>query len=307
MVPDHPSRQQYRRSPSDLSYIGVSARRRPHNVPSMPTANDRVLHACRAMEAAGGPIELPELAGLVGCSARQLQRDFSSLVGTSPRAYGEAARTSRARIALQRSDRVSDAVYSAGYGSVRAFYEETGRRLGMTPSAYAAGGQDRELLWAVTPTAVGHVLAVASSDGLCAVRIGTDAKDLVTGMHKEFPRAHLIRDDAAMADVMSALRQIAVGAPAPDVPADVSATAFQARVWEALRAIPSGETRSYQEVAVAIGQPRAVRAVARACAMNPIALVVPCHRVIRGSGELAGYRWGLVVKQTLLAAEARSD
>lgn len=255
------------------------------------------------MEAAGAPIELPELAALVGCGSRQLQRDFALIAGTSPRAYGEAVRTARARTALKRANKVSDAIYSAGYGSVRAFYEETGRRLGMTPSTYAAGGKDRELLWAITPTAVGHVLAVASVDGLCAVRIGADTNDLVAGMQAEFPCAQLIREDEAMSDVMSALRLISVGSPAPEVPADVSATAFQARVWDALRAIPSGETRSYKEVAIEIGQPRAVRAVAQACGANPIALVVPCHRVIRSSGELGGYYWGLVVKQTLLDAE----
>ncbi len=273
----------------------------------MLSAGDRVLHACRAMEAAGIPVELPVLAASLGCSSRQLQRDFKTIVGTSPRAYGEAVRTSRARTALQQTDRVADAVYSSGYGSVRAFYEETGRRLGMTPSTYAAGGKDRDLLWAITPTAVGQVLAVASPDGLCAVRIDANPKELLAGMHEEFANARLIREDEAMSDVMSALRLIAIGSPAPDVPADVSATAFQARVWDALRAIRAGETRSYQEVAVEIGHPRAVRAVARACAMNPIALVVPCHRVIRSSGELAGYRWGLVVKQTLLTAEARND
>ncbi len=173
----------------------------------------------------------------------------------------------------------------------------------MTPSAYASGGIDRELLWAITPSAVGHILAVASEKGLCAVRIGMDVNELISGMREEFARAHLRRDDAAMSDVMAALRQIAIGAPAPDIPADVSGTAFQARVWAALRDIPAGETRSYQEVAVEIGNPRAMRAVAQACASNPIALVVPCHRVIRSSGELGGFSWGLVVKQTLLDAE----
>jgi AraC family transcriptional regulator of adaptative response/methylated-DNA-[protein]-cysteine methyltransferase len=173
----------------------------------------------------------------------------------------------------------------------------------MTPSAYAAGGVNRELLWAITPSAVGHILAVASADGLCAVRIGMDVNELILGMQEEFAQAHLRRDDTAMSDVMAALRHIAIGIPAPDIPADVSGTAFQARVWAALRNIPAGETRSYQEVAAGIGNPRGMRAVAQACAANPIALVVPCHRVIRSSGELGGYYWGLVVKQTLLNAE----
>ena len=269
----------------------------------MCTPGERVVRACRVMESDGGPVELADLARAVGGSARQLQRDFTALVGVSPRAYGAAVRTSQARHELQRNDRVGDAAYSAGYGSIRAFYEEAGRRLGMTPSAYASGGVDRELLWAITPSAVGHILAVASAEGLCAVRIGMDVNELISGMQEEFPRAHLRRDDVAMSDVMVALRQIAIGAPAPDIPADVSGTAFQARVWEALRNIPAGETRSYQEVAVEIGNPRAMRAVAQACGANPIALVVPCHRVIRSSGELGGFSWGLVVKQTLLDAE----
>jgi AraC family transcriptional regulator of adaptative response/methylated-DNA-[protein]-cysteine methyltransferase len=187
---------------------------------------------------------------------------------------------------------------------VRAFYEEAARRLGMTPTDYSAGAPRQELLWSVAPTSVGDIVAVATPRGLASVRIG--GGDPRTQVETEFPRAALRRDDVAMADVMRALVALAHGEAAPDLPVDVQGTAFQARVWAALREIPVGRTRTYTEVAESIGQPSAVRAVARACATNRVALAVPCHRVIRESGELAGYRWGLEVKAALLAAEVES-
>ncbi|MDO8307612.1 MAG: methylated-DNA--[protein]-cysteine S-methyltransferase [Actinomycetota bacterium] len=263
---------------------------------------DRVAAACHAMNAAGGPVPVAALAASGHCSVRQLQRDFAEVLGVSPRQYGQAVRTDRARVLLRSSPTVLDAAFDAGYGSVRAFYEEAARRLGMPPSAYVAGAPSQLLLWSVTPSAVGDVIAVATPRGLAAVRIGS-AADLEQQVRAEFPKAILERDDAAMADVMDALRQLCMGRPAPDLPLDVHGTAFQARVWQALREIPSGQTRSYAEVAEAIGSPHAVRAVASACASNRVAVAIPCHRVIRGDGSLAGYRWGLAVKESLLANE----
>lgn len=254
------------------------------------------------MEAAGGPLPLTDLAELGGCTSRQIQRDFES-IGISPAAYGRAVRTDVARQALRSSRFVSDALNDAGYGSVRAFYEEAGRRLGMAPSEYAAGAPGLPLLWATTPSAVGIVVAVASARGLCAARIGVDREHLADEIRREFGSADLHEDADAMQDVLTALRALALGGDAATLPLDVRGTAFQARVWQALRAIPSGQTRTYTEIAAEIGRPTSVRAVASACARNRAALTVPCHRVIRSDGALAGYAWGLEVKQQLLDAE----
>jgi AraC family transcriptional regulator of adaptative response/methylated-DNA-[protein]-cysteine methyltransferase len=225
------------------------------------------------------------------------------VLGVSPRQYGQALRTDRTRSALRDADTVLDAAFSAGYGSVRGFYEEAARRLGMTPSDYVAGAPSLLLLWSVTSTPVGDVIAVATPRGLAAVRIGSAAQ-LEREIRREFPLATLERDDVAMADVMTALRALCGGEPAPELPVDVHGTAFQARVWGALREIPAGQTRTYSDVARSIGRPTSVRAVARACATNPVALAIPCHRVVRRDGGLAGYRWGLAVKESLLVSEA---
>jgi AraC family transcriptional regulator of adaptative response/methylated-DNA-[protein]-cysteine methyltransferase len=262
----------------------------------------RVERACAEMVAAGGPVAVAELAGLIPCSTRQLQRDFRDVVGISPRQFGQAVRSERARQVLRDSPTISDAVVQTGYGSVRAFYEEAARRLGMTPSDYSAGAPRLELLWSSAPTEVGDVVAVATPRGLASVSIG--GGDPRGQVEAEFPRASLRRDDMAMADVMRALVALAHGDAAPDLPVDVQGTAFQARVWAALREIPAGQTRTYTDVAGAIGQPSAVRAVARACATNKVALAIPCHRVLRADGSLAGYRWGLEVKEALLAKES---
>lgn len=255
------------------------------------------------MEENGGPMPLASLASAVHVTTRQLQRDFVEVLGTTPRQFGQAVRTDRTRVALRSADSVLDAAFASGYGSVRGFYEEAARRLGMTPSEYAAGALAIVLLWSATPTPLGDVVAVATPRGLAAVRIGSEA-ELVEELKGEFPHARLERDDAAMADVMTALRALAAGRAAPELPVDVHGTAFQARVWAALQEIPSGQTRTYTEVADAIGARSSVRAVARACATNKVALAIPCHRVIRSDGDLAGYRWGLAVKESLLASES---
>jgi AraC family transcriptional regulator of adaptative response/methylated-DNA-[protein]-cysteine methyltransferase len=254
------------------------------------------------MSAAGGPISVTVLADELGCTTRQLQRDFADVLGISPRQFGQAVRTERSRASLRSSGSVLDSIFDAGYGSVRAFYEETARRLGMTPSDYITGGAGVPLLWSVEASSVGTILAVASPRGLASVRIGSEAA-LVEEMTSEFLHADLVRDDAAMTDVMTALRLLADGRPAPELPIDVRGTAFQARVWDALREIPAGQTRTYTQVAESIGSPSSVRAVARACATNQVALAIPCHRVVRSDGSLAGYRWGLQVKASLLQSE----
>lgn len=268
----------------------------------MSSPRERVAHACAIMTDAGGPVPAVVLAAALHCSARQLQRDFAEVLGVSPLKFGQSVRTDRTRTLLRSSDTVLDAAFEAGYGSVRGFYQEAARRLGMLPSDYSAGAPRQLLLWSVTTTTVGDVIAVATPRGLAAVRIGS-APELEEGIRAEFPNARLERDDAAMSDVMTALRALCGGDAAPELPLDVRGTAFQARVWEALREIPAGQTRTYTQVAEAIGSPTSVRAVARACATNPVALAIPCHRVIRSDGSLAGYRWGLAVKESLLAKE----
>ena len=238
-------------------------------------------------------------------SVRQLQRDFLDVLGISPRQYGQAVRADQARRALVDNDSVLDAVFDAGYGSVRAFYEGAAKRLGMTPAEYRAGAPGQVLLWSASESAVGWVVAAVTERGVAAVRIG-DVDTMLEELREEFPHAILERDDHSMADVMTALVALADGRQASQLPLDVRGTAFQARVWAALREIHSGQTRSYTQVAEQIGDPSAVRAVARACATNPAALTVPCHRVIRGDGSLAGYRWGLEVKARLMESERQA-
>ncbi len=265
---------------------------------------ERVVVACRAMVAAGGPLTAGELEGLTAVSARQLARDFAVVVGVAPRAFGHAVRTGRARDLLREHGQVTDAVFAAGFGSTRAFYETAGPTLGMEPRRYARGGAGQALRWTAVDTDLGTVVAVAGDLGLTAVRIGDDVEALLAQVRAELPAASFERDDDSLAGLADGLRTLAAGgSPDRDLPLDLHGTAFQARVWAALRRIPAGQTRSYTEVAAEIGAPTAVRAVASACARNPVALVVPCHRVIRGDGSMGGYRWGLAVKERLLARE----
>ncbi|WP_152605597.1 methylated-DNA--[protein]-cysteine S-methyltransferase [Cellulomonas carbonis] len=270
----------------------------------MEHTRERVVRACRAMVEAGGPVPAAELERLTGRSARQLTRDFAAVVGTSPRAFGLAVRSGEARRLLREHEQVTDAVFAAGFGSTRAFYETTGPTLGMEPRQWAAGGTGQVLRWTAVTTELGTVVAAAGDLGLAAVRIGDDVDALVDEIARELPAATLERDDDGLADLADGLRRLAAGgSPRTELPVDLHGTAFQARVWDALRRIPAGQTRSYTEVAAEIGAPTAVRAVASACARNPVALVIPCHRVIRGDGSMGGYRWGLAVKERLLARE----
>lgn len=265
---------------------------------------ERVVRACRVMVEAGGPVPAADLERATGCSARQLTRDFAAVVGTSPRAFGLAVRSGEARRLLREHEQVTAAVFAAGFGSTRAFYETTSPTLGMEPRQYATGGVGQVLRWTAVTTELGTVVAAAGDLGLAAVRIGDDVDALVAEIARELPAARLERHDAGLAELADGLRRLAAGgAPLAEIPVDLHGTAFQARVWDALRRIPAGQTRSYTEVAAEIGAPTAVRAVASACARNPVALVIPCHRVIRGDGSMGGYRWGLAVKERLLRRE----
>lgn len=251
---------------------------------------------------------LAELAEAVGLSATHLQRRFRQQFGLSPAEYRAQRRLSGLKAGLRAGHDVTRALYDAGYGSPSRVYEHGAARLGMAPQAYRRGGEGLELRWSLVPTALGQALVAVTERGVCAVLLGEDAGALEADLRAEFPRATLQRVDAGR-DEFLAPRVRAVAEALSDragaVPVELIGTAFQQRVWEALMRIPAGETRSYAELADSLGMPRGARAVARACAGNRVAVLVPCHRVIRGDGSLGGYRWGLPRKQALLDSERR--
>lgn len=247
-------------------------------------------------------IALGELARRVGMSPFHLQRTFRQSLGVSPRAFQDALRLARFKSRVRQGEPVGLATYEAGYGSSRGLYESARAGLGMTPATYRKGGQGERIRFTTVSSELGRLLVAAAARGVCAVSLGTEDAALEKDLRAEFPRAEVARDDAGVRPWVRAVVRRLEGAPTP-LRADLRGTAFQLRVWAALRAIPYGETRSYGEVAAAIGEPGASRAVARACAANRLALVVPCHRVVRGDGGLGGYRWGLSRKRRILDRE----
>jgi AraC family transcriptional regulator of adaptative response/methylated-DNA-[protein]-cysteine methyltransferase len=247
---------------------------------------------------------LGALAGRVGVSPFHLQRTFTRLVGISPHAFAEACRLGQLKAALRKGQRVTPAMYDAGYGSSSRLYERAGTAFGMTPATYRRGGLGAHIDFSVADSPLGRLLVGATARGVCRVMIGDDDRALEGELRAEYPHATIRRNDRILsAQVRALLAYVRGRSPHPDLPLDVRATAFQWRVWRQLRAIPYGQTRSYSEVAEAIGSPTAIRAVARACAANPVALLIPCHRVIRTDGSLGGYRWGIKRKEQLLAQE----
>jgi len=266
-----------------------------------------VADACRRIDSAEGEPSLATLAAAAGLSPGHFQRVFKAAVGLSPRAYAAARRAERARGALAEGESVTDAIQVAGYGSTSRFYEGAGADLGMAPSRYRRGGPGERLRYAVAPCSLGLVLAASSDRGLAVIQLGDDAEALVAELRGRFPRAEL---EPAGEEYATVLAQVAAFVDAPqqpfDLPLDIRGTSFQQRVWEALRRVPVGSTTSYAELARAMGEPSAARAVAGACAANPLAVAVPCHRVLRGDGSLSGYRWGVERKRRLLAAEAET-
>jgi AraC family transcriptional regulator of adaptative response/methylated-DNA-[protein]-cysteine methyltransferase len=251
---------------------------------------------------------LAELAAASGLSPAHLQRSFSRLVGVSPRAFAQALRRERLKTALRRGGSVSRAGWDAGYGSSRQLYEQGADALGMAPASYRAGGEGLTLRHTVISTAAGPLLLAATERGLCAAWFGSDEAKLGRALAREYPSATLRRDDRGLAPMAEAIRRhLAEGAPLSQVPLDVGGTPFARAVWSTLRSIPYGETRTYAEVAGAIGRPGAARAVGSACAANPVAVVIPCHRVVRADGSGGEYKWGVDRKRALLAREARGD
>ncbi len=277
--------------------------------PDQPSLIERhaaqVTRACRTIESAERIPSLASLAADAGMSAWHFHRVFKSITGVTPRAYAQARLADRTRRELSRAGSVTDALYEAGYNSSGRFYANSDSRLGMTPSTYRAGGAATRIRFAVGECSLGAILVAASERGICAILLGDDPDQLARRLQDEFPKAELIGGDAAferlVARVVGFVEAPALGL---DLPLDVRGTAFQQRVWQALRELPAGTTASYADVARSIGAPRAVRAVARACAQNTLAVAIPCHRVVRSDGRLSGYRWGVERKAALLATEA---
>lgn len=264
-----------------------------------------VIQVCRILE---GIDELPDVAAMastLGYSERHLRRRFSDVVGVSISSYVRAQHAQRARLALRAGSGVTQAAIEAGFGSNRAFYEHGATRLGMTPATYREGARGERIGYTSIITPIGIVLAASTQKGVCAVMVGPDEIALTNELASEFANATIERDDEGLASVAELLALSVRGeADSSRLPIDLQGTAFQIRVWEALRTIPAGQTRTYSQVAELIGSPKAVRAVGSACAKNMVAITVPCHRVIRTDGSLGGYRWGLEVKEALLLAEA---
>ncbi len=268
-----------------------------------------IVAVCRYLEAEHDSI--PTLAALgarFAVSPYHLQRTFKRIVGVSPRQYADAYRQQRLKAFLKADDHtVTDALYAAGYGTSSRLYEQTDDTLGMTPVYYRKGGESMDIRYTVSPCRLGYLLVAATERGICKVSLGDFPAELSADLTEEFPAATITRDDsdaAGLAPWVQAIVAYLDGAQTVlNLPLDIQATGFQRKVWEALRAIPYGSTSSYQQVAEAVGQPTAARAVAQACAGNPVALVIPCHRVVRSDGGLSGYRWGTDRKRQILDTE----
>jgi AraC family transcriptional regulator of adaptative response/methylated-DNA-[protein]-cysteine methyltransferase len=264
--------------------------------------------ACRFLETAEEAPTLDELAAKIGVSRAHLQRTFTRAVGVSPRRYAATLREQRLRSALRSGATVTEATYASGFGSSSPVYESAAATIGMTPARYRGGAPGTTIAYGIVASALGSVLVAATERGICHVALGEDKTALERDLRTSFPRATLERADDRVESATSALvRYLAAGGPWPQLPLDVRATAFQARVWEALTHIAPGSTTTYSDLARALGDPQATRAVARACAANPVALLIPCHRVIAKNGDMRGYRWGVDRKSRLLDIERNAS
>lgn len=313
--PSCPSRRAHRANvvllatPEDAEAAGFRECKRCHPRSTTSTlGEDAVVRAKAYIERhADRRVDLAELAAEVGMSPFHLQRTFKRLVGVSPRAYGDARRVERLKTHLKRGDTVTRATYEAGFDSSAAAYARAGTGIGMTPSEYRRGGQGVRIRYATAASPVGRVLVAATERGVCAVTLGSDDASLETALRGEYPAAEITRasrNDTALESWLDAVvRHLEGKTRRVEVPMDVQGTAFQKKVWSALRDIPYGETRSYAQVASSIGAPKSARAVANACANNPVAIVIPCHRVTPATGDTGGYRWGSARKRQILARE----
>jgi AraC family transcriptional regulator of adaptative response/methylated-DNA-[protein]-cysteine methyltransferase len=264
-----------------------------------------VQQVCRVIEQhPESALSLEALGAEVSMSPFHMQRTFKRVLGITPRQYSDAHRLGRLKERLKEGATVTHALYEVGYGSTSRLYEQAHARLGMTPATYGKGGKGMQIHYTVAPCALGHVLVAMTERGICMVSLGESEASLEQELANDYPAAERQRaDDQTHAWVSAILDYLNGRAPSLDLPLDVQATAFQGQVWQALQAIPAGSTRTYSQLAEAIGHPKAARAVGNACANNPVSLVIPCHRAIREDGSLGGYRWGLERKQRLLAQE----
>ena len=263
--------------------------------------------ACRMIEGADEKPATAALAKIVGLSPYHFHRTFKAVTGLTPKAYAEAYRAQKLRAQLPRSRTVTGAVFDAGFNASSRFYEKSAEILGMSPGDYRRGGPGAEIRFAVGECSLGSILVASSANGICAIALGDNPDRLIRDLEQRFPKARLVGGDAAykktVAKVVAFVEQPAIGL---DLPLDVRGTAFQERVWRALRRIPPGRKVTYTELARSIGAPAAVRAVAGACAANTIAVAIPCHRVVRKGGALSGYRWGVARKRVLLDRESKT-
>jgi len=276
--------------------------------PNEPALADRhavaVARACRRIEAAEEMPSLDTLAQAAGLGRFHFHRVFRAVTGLTPKAYANAHRGNRVRAELARRDTVTQAIYGAGFNSNGRFYAASSDLLGMTPTQFRAGGSGNIIRFAVGECSLGAILVAATEKGVCAIEFGDDPDTLVRALQDRFPNARLVGGDENFEQLVAKVVGF-VEAPAHglDLPLDIRGTAFQQRVWNAIRAIPAGSTASYAEIAKRIGEPKAVRSVAQACASNSIAVAIPCHRVVRMDGSSSGYRWGIARKHALLARE----
>ena len=298
-------------TPEDAERDGLRACRRchPRDLEAGKRAAIRIHSLCRHIEQhVDEPLPLRELAERAGLTPSQLQKQFRSIVGVTPKQFVEAARLKKLKHGLRSAKDVTEAIYDAGFGSSSRVYERADTRLGMTPKQYRLGGAEVVITYATVDSPVERMMIGATDRGLCFVQFGETDAALLAELKREYPAARLVAmrkphhpDFERWVDALS--RHLAGQQPQLDLPLDIRATAFQMKVWNYLQSIPYGEVQSYSEVAAGIGKPSAVRAVASACARNRVALLIPCHRVIRGTGELGGYRWGLARKRTLIDRE----
>jgi AraC family transcriptional regulator of adaptative response/methylated-DNA-[protein]-cysteine methyltransferase len=294
-------------SPRDAQQAGYRACRRCR--PLQRNAQlEKIEAACRYIEQnLDATLGLERIAAAVQLSPFHFQRLFKRALGISPREYQQAQRAGKFKQALQSESRITDAIYEAGYSSSSRAYENSNQHLGMTPTAFRRHGEGVHIRYTIVASELGKLLIATTPKGVCAVRFGESERKLEHDLRREFSAAEISRADKELKIVAGTVQNLLTQpASASEIPLDIQGTAFQQRVWSALRMIPRGQTRSYADVAIQIGAPRAVRAVANACGSNPVAVVIPCHRVVQKNGSLAGYRWGVERKEALLRAEQTS-
>lgn len=304
-----PENVEFHNSCADARQAGFRSCKRckPDEVSLADQNKEKIATVCRLIESSEEEPTLQELADSAGLSTYHFHRLFKSITGLTPKAYATAHRAKKMRKELERGGSITEAMFEAGFGSSSRFYEKTNAVLGMTPTDFRRGGAKVDIRFAIAQCSLGAILVAQSERGICSILLGDDADELARDLQDRFPNANLIGGDnefeKLVAQVISFVETPAIGL---DLPLDVRGTAFQQRVWQALRKIPAGTTVSYTELANRLGMPKAVRAVASACAANKIAVAIPCHRVVRNDGGLSGYRWGVERKATLIKREANA-